>query len=271
MMKRYKHSKNTTDRVGFYVALTVCMMAVGLAVWSAYSSFGDYRDGSDDSYFSSLSGSKAVPAAQPMTGVTEAASVPAAAPSVKATQPVTQQATQPGTQSATRKKSFIIYETATLPDTNPAMNDGELSSLQAVLRVADSLVYPVKSRSVTKPYSEDVAYSETMKDYRAHPGCDFAAEQGESVYAMCDGTVQNISVSELYGVIIEVQSDGFTTYYCGLDPDLSVEKGDTLSAGDTVGTVAGVPCESADPSHIHIEIRVGTKLIDPLSVINSND
>ena len=151
------------------------------------------------------------------------------------------------------------------------MNEDEISSLQAVLKVADSLVYPVKSRSVSKEYSEEIAYSKTMKDYRAHPGCDFAADKGESVYAMCAGTVKNISVSELYGVIIEVESDGFSVYYCGLDPELSVEQGESLSAGDTVGTVSGVPCESADPSHIHVEIRVGNKLIDPLSVIGSDD
>lgn len=270
MMKRYKHGKNrnSADRVSFYVALSVCMVAVGLAIWSAYTSFSDYNDGSSDSYFSSLQGSATVPVAQQMTGVTMAQT---AAPTVAPTAAPTAKPTEAPTEQESRKKSFVLYESATLPQTEDAMNEGELSSLQAVLKVADSLVYPVKSRSVTKEYSEEITYSKTMKDYRAHPGCDFAADQGESVYAMCGGTVKNISVSELYGVIIEVESDGFSVYYCGLDPDLSVEQGDSLSAGDTVGTVSGVPCESADPAHIHVEIRVGNKLIDPLSVIGSDD
>ena len=269
-MKRYKHSKNknSTDRVSFYVALSVCMVAVGLAVWSAYTTFSDYQDGSDDSYFSSLQSTATAPVAQQMTGVTEAQTVP---PTAAPTGAPTQESTQAPTQEESRRKGFMIYESATLPDTEDAMNEGELSSLQAVLKVADSLVYPVKSRSVTKEYSEEITYSKTMKDYRAHPGCDFAAEKGESVYAMCGGTVKNISVSELYGVIIEVESDGFAVYYCGLDPELSVDEGDSLKAGDTVGKVSEVPCESADPAHIHIEIRVGNKLIDPLSVIGSDD
>ena len=48
-----------------------------------------------------------------------------------------------------------------------------------------------------------------------------------------------------------------------------MEKGDALGAGDTIGTVGQIPSESGDSSHIHIEIRVGDKLIDPLSVIDS--
>ena len=269
-MKRYKHgkTKNTADRVSFYVALSVCMVAVGLAVWSAYTTFSDYQDGSDDSYFSSLQNATTAPAAQQMTGITEAQTAP---PTAAPTAAPTQAQTQAPTQVESRRKGFMIYESATLPDTEEAMNEEELSSLQAVLKVADSLVYPVKSRSVTKEYSEEITYSKTMKDYRAHAGCDFQAEKGESVYAMCDGTVKNISVSELYGVIIEVASDGFSVYYCGMDPELSVDEGDSLNAGDTVGKVSEVPCESADPAHIHIEIRVGNKLIDPLSVINSDD
>ena len=260
-MKTYKHTrKDSGERVGFYVALSVCMVAVGLAVWSAYSSFNDYIDESDSGYFSSLSATTA-PVAQGMTGVTEQPSVAETAGSSPAT--------EPSTEEETRSKSIALYESVTLPETDEAMNES-LSSLQAVLKVTDSLVYPVKSRSVTKEYSEDAVYSKTMRDYRAHTGCDFAAEEGESVYAMCAGTVADISVSELYGVMIEVAGEGFSVYYCGLSPELTVEKGDVLSAGDTVGTASQVPCESADKPHIHIEVRAGNKLIDPLSVINNN-
>ena len=251
--------KDKSERPGFYVALSVCMMAVGLAIWSAYTSFDNERDVSDGGYFASLSSTTA-PAAQQMTGVTEL---------VLPTSAVTQATVAP-TQPSTQSKSVIVHESATLPRDEDAERESEITSLQAVLKVADDLVYPVKSRSVLKQFSEEVVYNKTMRDYRSHTGCDFAASQGENVYAMCAGTVKDISVSELYGVIAEVESDGFSVYYCGLDPDMSVEKGDSLKAGDTIGTVAQVPCENADDPHIHVEIRVGSKLIDPLSVINNN-
>lgn len=257
-MKRYKHAKSG-EKTGFYVALSICLVAVGLAVWSAYTGISDYLDASDDGYYASLSDETAAAVAQDMTGVTE-----------PDTEPETEEPTEPPTEEATTVRSFTLYETSTLPRSEEAAVLDELDSLSAVLRVSHSLIYPVKSQSVLKQYSEDAVYSKTMRDYRAHTGCDFVAEAGEPVYAMCGGTVSDISVSELYGVIVTVDSGDFAVYYCGLSPDLSVDKGDEVISGDTIGTVSEIPCESADESHIHIEIRSGGKLIDPLTVI-SND
>lgn len=259
-MKRYKHTKEkkATERVSFYIALSVCMMAIGLAVWSAYSTFSDQAD-EDESYFSSLSSTTA-PVAQEMTGVTEQET--AAEETVIETQE-----TAPATEEPAKRLSFTLSETK--PDSTEDSDTSEPDGLQAVLRIEDDLIYPVKSHSVLKPYSEDSVYNKTMKDLRAHTGCDFAAEEGESVYAMCPGKVKDISVSELYGVIVEVDCGGYTVYYCGLSPEFTVDKGDELSTGDTIGKVGQIPSESADASHIHIEIRVGNKLIDPLSVIDS--
>jgi len=266
-MKRYipKDKKNVTDRAGFYIALSICMVAVGLAVWSAYSTFGKTETRDSNSYFASLKTSPTQAVAQDMTGVTEP-------PTSPPTQIPTEAPTSVPTEPSKRTKGFTIYDTETLPAMrDDADADEELDAMQAVLKVADSLVYPVKSGSVTKQYSETAVFSQTMKDHRAHTGCDFAAKEGENVYAMCDGKVKNISVSELYGVIVEVESPGFSVYYCGLSNELNIEKGDTISAGDTLGTVGQIPSESADESHIHIEIRVGKKLIDPLSVINKDE
>lgn len=259
-MKKYKHvkEKKATERVSFYIALSVCMMAVGFAVWSAYTTLSDTMEPDDNTYFSSLSTGQAA-VAQEMTGVT-------VEQTEAATTPVTVVPTEAATES---KHSFVLSETMPPKEEDDDL-ETEMTSLQAVLRVADNLVYPVKSRSVVKQYSEDSVYNATMRDYRPHTGCDFAAEQGESVYAMCGGTVSNISVSELYGAIIEVDCGDFSVYYCGLDTDFSVSKGDEIKTGDTVGTVGQIPCESEDEPHVHIEIRVGKRLIDPLSVIDSD-
>ena len=265
MMKQYKHNrqeKETTEKIGFYVALTICMVAVGLAIWSAYSSASESISEGSSGYVASLTETTA-PVGQPMTGVTEA---PATVP----VKPTDAQPTVVPTQPAASAPTQTPSEKATLPRTEDVEMEEELTSLQAVLRVTDSLAFPVKSHSVIKQYSEEAVYNKTMGDYRAHTGCDFAAAEGESVTAMCSGRVKNIAISELYGIIVEVESEGFSVYYCGLDPDLAVEKGTAVGVGDTIGAVAQVPCECEDESHIHIEIRVGNKLIDPLSVIDNN-
>ena len=254
-MKRYKHAKERTDRVGFYVALSVCLIAVGLAFWSAYTTLTDTSDASDNEYFSSLVSETSQPVAQEITGVTEPETVPD-----------TEQQTE-----SEGGKSIKLYESVTLPPTEAVNAESPSDTLSAVLRVTESLIYPIKSQSVLREYSEEALYNETMRDYRAHTGCDFSAEVGENVYAMCSGTIKNISVSELYGVIVEEECDGFSVYYCGLKPELSVEQGDFVTVGNTVGNVGSVPCESADKSHVHIEIKSGGKLIDPMTVIEKDD
>lgn len=267
-MKKYQHrkEKKPTERVSFYIALSVCMLAVGLAVWSAYTAFVEPED-EKESYFSSLNGGQTA-VAQDMTGVTVPVST--SAPTAAATAAPTTAPTQPDTKAVMKEHSFTVSETLP-PKTEQAMQDGMLSPLQAVLRVSDDLIYPVKSRQVLKAYSEENVYNETLRDYRAHTGCDFSAEEGENVYAMCAGTVKKISVSELYGVIIEQDCGDFSVYYCGLSTDFAVSEGDALSTGDTVGTVGHIPCESKEKPHVHVEIRVGDKLIDPLSVIEDDD
>ena len=256
-MKKYQHAKEkkASERVSFYIALSICMMAVGLAVWSAYATLSDPTDESDNTYFSSLSTEEAA-VAQEMTGVTEK---PAHIPTQRPVETVAQ----------TEEKGFMISET--MPPNTEAATEECLDTMQAVLKVNENLIYPVKSQTIVKEYSENSVYNKTMRDYRAHTGCDFAADEGENVYAMCKGKIKNISVSELYGVIIEVDCGDFSVYYCGLSNELQVEKGDDVSAGDTIGTVGKIPSENADASHIHVEIRVGNKLIDPLSVIDSEN
>ena len=260
-MKRYKHASNNkpTERVSFYIALSICLMAVGFAAWSAYSTLSGTPQSSDNTYFSSLSTENAA-VAQEMTGVTVAETFPP-------TEAVTQAPTQPESDEQPR---IIVSET--MPEEKrEAANDDVSTPLKAVLKIEENLVYPVKSRQVSKPYSEDGVYSKTLHDYRAHTGCDFTAEEGENIYAMCAGTVKDISVSELYGVILEVDCGDFTVYYCGLDTDFLVEREQEISTGDTIGTVGHIPCESDDGAHVHIEIRVGDQLVDPLSVIGSDD
>ena len=273
-MRKYKpkREKKAGERLSFYIALSVCIMAVGMAIWSAYMTFTEPSEDKEGGYFASMSKDEAA-VNEDMTGVYEKETKPAAASStVPATErPAAPAKTEPKAQEETKPepvRGFTVTET--LPEQRErAVIGGEVSPLQAVLQVNESLSYPVKSRKVLKPYSEESVYNKTMHDLRGHTGCDFAAGEGETIYAMCGGTVKDISVSELYGVIIEVECNGFSVYYCGLSNEFAVSEGDTLKTGDTVGTLSKIPCESADEPHLHVEIRVGDKLIDPLSVIDS--
>lgn len=255
-MKKYKHksTKKPTERVGFYIALSICLVAVGLAVYSTYTSVSDYLSSDEEEYTSSLT-ETTVPVAADVTGVTEAETT----------------ATPDEAEAETREKSMALYETSTLPETEGVDAESDLDSLSPVFKVVDSLIYPVDSKSILREYSETAVYNGTMKDYRPHTGTDFTAKKGENVYAMCDGVVKSISFDERYGVIIEVTNDVYTVYYCGVDSDTNVRMKDQVKQGDVIGTVSQIPCESSDPVHLHVEVKVEEEYIDPLAVILSDE
>ncbi|MBQ8538888.1 MAG: M23 family metallopeptidase [Ruminococcus sp.] len=258
-MKKYKHnsSKKPTERIGFYIALSICLVAVGLAVYSTYTSVSEYLQKSNDEYSAALNETVA-PVAQNVTGVTETATE-----NVQATP-------DEETVGETRDGTLSLYESSTLPKTEDVVAASDSDSLSAVLKVTESLIYPVDSESVLYEYSETAVYNSTMKDFRAHTGTDFVANEGDKVYAMCDGVVKKISFDERYGVIIEIANDEYSVYYCGVDSDTNVRMKDQVKQGEVIGTVSKIPCESKDPTHLHVEIKVGDKLIDPLTVILSD-
>ena len=94
---------------------------------------------------------------------------------------------------------------------------------------------------------------------RGHAGIDFNGETGDPVFAATDGRVQYAEFN--YGgygnLIMIMRPDGTQTRYAHLDK-IKVKKGDSISAGDLIGTIGNTGDSSG--SHLHFEVRVGDAL-----------
>ena len=125
---------------------------------------------------------------------------------------------------------------------------------------------------VTKAYSNgELVYSETMNDWRVHNGTDFKAEKGDPVKAITDGIVLDVYEDSLMGVIVEVNhGNGVIVKYCGLSKNPPVKKDTSLTMGQTIGTVGEIPVESVEQYHLHLEVTIGKKQIDPASILKAN-
>lgn len=278
-MKKYskhKTSHRPSDRIGFYIALSICLVAVGLAVWSTYTSVGDYLKEKNNEFSASLTDEQA-PVAKDVEGVFDSSGEGGTAGSGSGSGSGNGESdasavleTTAETVSETRDSDLSLYESSTIPRTDDVDASADMDSLTAVLKVQESMIYPVKSKNVFRQYSETAVYNRTMKDYRAHTGTDFTANKGEDVVSMCDGVVSKVYVSEHYGMTVEVSNADYTVKYCGLDTKTKVKANDQVKQGDVIGTVAVVPCEKDDVSHIHVEVKVLDKYIDPLTVIMSD-
>lgn len=250
-MKRYSYQKNKKSRkekVGFYTAFSICLVAVGLALWSTYESIGGFENQNvtEPTYTAVYLSTE--PVGRDMTGVTV---------------------------EETEAFETTYYTEYTHPEpvtTEPVQEyTGDSESLQTMLQVSASLDYPVSSGKVLKEYSEEAVYNSTMGDYRAHTGVDFKADDGENVLAMSDGTVEEIYSDGMYGNVIKVKNGNFSVYYCGVSDTMYCVEGTQITRGDIIAKVGDIPCESQDGKHLHIEIRVGDKYIDPLLIISSDE
>lgn len=123
--------------------------------------------------------------------------------------------------------------------------------------------------AVLKNHSMDaLVFSETMKDYRVHSGIDISAEAGTPVVAFTDGTVAAVTNDYFNGTTVAITHDqGVTTYYMNLQNELAegISVGAEVTAGQTIGCVGSTSrIEAKDPSHLHFELHVDGKAVDPL-------
>lgn len=151
------------------------------------------------------------------------------------------------------------------PDADTARANEILDQLDRMnlYRIAASKLpfgMPVKSSyRLSSPYG--------MRWGRMHEGIDMAGPLGTPIYAPADGVVKRARWVSGYGRFIEIQHDfGITTRYGHLSA-LNVKEGQRVSLGDRIGDMGSTGHSTG--SHLHYEIRVGGKPINPMIYIKA--
>lgn len=123
------------------------------------------------------------------------------------------------------------------------------------------------TNTVQKAFSADgPIYCKTMQDWRLHLGTDFAGEEGQNVKVVTRGTVITVNNDPLWGGVVEIDHGiGVITRYCGVKATVKV--GDKVDMGQVIGHLQTIPCECAQPSHLHLEMIVDGTPIDPVAAI----
>ncbi len=104
----------------------------------------------------------------------------------------------------------------------------------------------------------------THDDYRFHNGFDLDLAVGSPVFAAAGGKILEVEADDLaFGGIITIEhSNGWYTVYKCLEP--LVDVGQTINAGDQIGTIINSPAaEAAQSSHLHFEMILDGKYQDP--------
>ena len=231
-MKFYKSrtAKWLTGR-GFYVVLACCMIAIGFA---AYSAMDAVRLDDKQSESSSMQNSQ----------------ISEYLPDIPSYN-VTEQSTTIKPQSSSASKPEQQEEGTAV--------DGEVNTASFIMPLVGT---------VSKDHSEDtLQYSKTYNDMRLHLGVDIMPTDETTVLSAAPGKVAAIDNNTVLGNVVTVDhGDGILFRYCGLK-DISVDVGQKLTAGDTLGKLDVVTNECADEIHLHLEATRDGKSVSPLEII----
>lgn len=134
--------------------------------------------------------------------------------------------------------------------------------------VPDRMIFPC-GEFVQKDYSQTAVYSETMGDWRAHTGIDYASQEGEAVLCVYDGTVIKVFKDKLWGNCVEINhGNNLKSVYRNLDSDINVKKGMQVYEGQVIGFVGrSAQIESAEPPHLHFEMWQDNLTINPSAYV----
>lgn len=256
---KFNQRKRTKKNGGYYLAILLCLVAVGLVAWS--NSMGKKEEPKSSDGTADLSQVQdELPldeALNEMSGEDTGAQLVYASTtdSAPTTPPLSElSSTEPTETAAT---SALSLETEPEPEAEP----------EAVEVSAAPIIFtkPVSGMVIKEFSGSTLVYSKTLGDWRVHNGTDIKCEYGTLVSSAGAGTVASVSKDDRYGnVVIVRHEDGSMLYYCGLD-EVSVSENDTVQSGQKLGTVGVVPCECEDEPHLHLMAMREGEFVEPLS------
>lgn len=254
--------------MGFYISLLVCVIAAGMVGYYALLSEGEGTEPLNndpmDLTVDAVTGGATTPVGEDTGGDMQL--VLSEEPTV--THPVTAPAEQEDlTEPEGDTVPTVGDETLTVPvsgegeDAAPSEPQTEVTSEP----VSAKIVSPLAGETVAVFSVDQLMYDPTLGDWRTHDGIDIRADAGTSVVATAAGTVIAVDEDGRLGVTVQIEhSGGYVTTYASLHPEVVVEEGQTVSAGEVIGAVGNTSLsEAGQGAHLHFAVSRNGENIDP--------
>lgn len=226
---------------GFYIALGICMIAIGISAWTAISKTSGPPEINESN---------------------NTAQIVSNDQTSKDTEVNTPQSDIPHTLS-----SDTVKETESSKE--DTVTSKETESVVEQTPTAGYFVYPVVGEVIKKFSDSELQYSVTFNDMRLHLGIDIKAEAGTSVKSSGDGKVLEVKNDPELGYTVKIDhGNGITALYSGLAKAVAVKSGETVKSGTNLGALGTVNNECLDAPHLHLEFFREDKPIDPLELMS---
>lgn len=168
------------------------------------------------------------------------------------------------------------------------MNDEVIVESPTIIEQYDDTIPVIgENNYITNPYIDPgVTIGKTFYDYKGeeesqekslvvqnntyyqNTGIDFVKEEPFDIIAIASGTVMDVKEDEMVGKIIEIQhNNGLISTYQSLG-EVSVQKGDAINQGQTIGKSGTNELDKELGNHLHIEIIENGQSVDPTLYLN---
>ena len=154
----------------------------------------------------------------------------------------------------------------------------QLDSREQQLAILENVLMTKQIRQETRPSGRPITKGWTSSYYgkrtdpfsgklEMHKGMDFAGREGSEIIAVSSGVVTWAASRYGYGNLIEINhGHGYTTRY-GHNAKILVNVGDVVEKGQAI-SLMGSTGRSTGP-HVHYEVLLNDRQIDPLSFVQS--
>lgn len=153
---------------------------------------------------------------------------------------------------------------------NPLPNEPENNApVVSVITFSMPILEPIS----IEEYSDVLVWNGTLGRYSSHKAIDFFAEEGSSVCAVYDGTVEEITNDILKGVTLVIDhGNGLKTVYNSIEEIDGVTVGKTVKKGEVIGRVSvSNRQEASSGAHLHFEVMEDGEVIDPVKYLSINE
>lgn len=133
-----------------------------------------------------------------------------------------------------------------------------------------SMNVPLKGEIIKEFALDNLLYFEAIGEWRVHKGVDIKSKDTLMIESAFAGTVEKVSQNELTGTeIIIDHGNNIKTIYNNLASS-KVKVGDAVTKGQTIGNIGKCSSiESADGPHLHFEVSIDGKNVNPRDYIPS--
>ena len=130
-------------------------------------------------------------------------------------------------------------------------------------KITSRLIWPLKGNITSRFGYRNLVIS--GKSYNIHTGIDIDGDRGDPILAACSGKIVFSGWRAGYGYLVVVESLPYHYYYAHAS-ELIASEGEQVKQGQIIAKVGATG--AATGSHLHFEVRVDDKPLDPLDHLN---